>query len=172
MLRNVEPGGKLSGRACPSCGCRGNFAGHGSYSRSLATERGEERIRVRRAMCRSCGATHALLPLGVVPYRLHSDAVCVAVVYEWSAGTPAREVRSRLRMPETTRRRVLARTRARLCSLLSRGAARGELAAPIEAAGVGGIRRMHAEAHGTALAENRRFANARRRVPLAATLPT
>ena len=37
-------------------------------------------------------------------------------------------------MPETTRRRVLARTRARLCSLLSRGAARGELAAPIEAA--------------------------------------
>lgn len=172
MLRNVAPDGNLRGRTCPSCGCPGNFARHGSYSRFLRTEDGEQRIRVRRVVCRSCGATHALLPPGVVPYRLHSEGVCLAVVAGWARGTPAHAVREALSMPETTRRRVLSRTRARLCSLLSCPASRAALLAAIGRAGEAEIPRMHMEAHGTALAENRRFANARSRRPLAVRPPT
>lgn len=172
MLRNVAPDGNLRGRACPSCGCPGNFTRHGSYERFLRTEDGERRIRVRRVVCRSCGATHALLPPGVVPYRLHSEGACLAVAAAWARGTPARAVRESLSMPESTRRRVLSRTRARLCSLLSCPASRESLRAAIERCGESEIPRIHMEAHGTALAENRRFANARARRPLACRPPT
>ena len=125
MLRNVRPDGNLSGLACPSCGRTGVLRRHGSYTRHLATEEGEGPIRIRRARCRACSSTHALLPPGVVPRMLHSESIHLEVAAAWARGTPARSVRESLRMPETTRRRVLGRARAALCALLSCPPGRG-----------------------------------------------
>lgn len=125
MLRNVRPDGNLSGLTCPSCGRTGVLRRHGSYTRHLATEEGEGPIRIRRARCRACSSTHALLPPGVVPRMLHSESVHLAVAAAWAQGTTARSVRESLRMPETTRRRVLGRARAALCALLSCPPGRG-----------------------------------------------
>ena len=134
MLRNVRPDGNLSGLACPSCGRTGVLRRHGSYTRHLATEEGEGPIRIRRARCRACSSTHALLPPGVVPRMLHSESIHLEVAAAWARGKPARSVRESLRMPETTRRRVLGRARAALCALLSCPPGREQLLRAIEAA--------------------------------------
>ena len=83
MLRNVRPDGNLSGLACPSCGRTGVLRRHGSYTRHLATEEGEGPIRIRRARCRACSSTHALLPPGVVPRMLHSESIHLEVAAAW-----------------------------------------------------------------------------------------
>lgn len=157
MLRNITPEGNLSAIPCPRCGCRGNYAPHGSYVRHLATEAGEGPVRVRRVRCLSCMATHALLPPDVVPYRLYSESLCIAVALAWARGESASSVRARYGLPETSRRRVLSSTRARLRSLLSCPAGRGPLLAALAAAGPASVPAMHAAAHGTALGENRRL---------------
>lgn len=92
MLRDITPEGSLSAIPCPRCGCRGNYAPHGSYVRHLATESGEGPVRVRRVRFLSCMATHALLPPGVVPYRLCSESLCTAAALALARGESASSV--------------------------------------------------------------------------------
>jgi hypothetical protein len=51
--------------ACGHCGC---LIGHGSYVRAVKLRNSKRRLKVRRAMCKECGTTHALLPSLLVPY--------------------------------------------------------------------------------------------------------
>ena len=61
---------------CPRCGANGKLIEHGYYSRYLAYLIGERttysRLSPLRFECKSCGATHALLPDIVIPYGRYS----------------------------------------------------------------------------------------------------
>ena len=54
---------------CPSCGASHTLKRHGTYTRTVATEWGEERLSIQRVRCRACRRTHALLYDFLVPYR-------------------------------------------------------------------------------------------------------
>jgi len=64
------------GKGCPRCGARGQLSLYGGYFRWLVSRRKrrnvEIRIWVRRFECKSCGATHALLPDILTPYSVYS----------------------------------------------------------------------------------------------------
>ena len=66
---------RLSDEVCPSCGCRGGCSPHGSYRRWLTDfEDGKvisRRITIPRVIC-TCGATHAILPDPIIPYKQYS----------------------------------------------------------------------------------------------------
>lgn len=163
MLLDAHALGNLSGSACPRCGAVGNFTGHGHYFRHLVVIGSCERLRVRRVRCASCGATHAVLPEGVVPYRAYSEAFVLAVLAAWASGKSNAQVRNEFGIGETTRRRILSSTRRRICALLACGVARAAVDAAVAAAGIGAIPSMHMSAFGTRLAQNVRLANPRAR---------
>lgn len=83
-----EEQGKPVGQseACPGCGCRGKWAGHGWYERSLIDYKEGKtvyaRIRVKRVRCESCGYTHAVLPDYIVPYSTYSLFFILRVLAE------------------------------------------------------------------------------------------
>jgi len=64
------------GKGCPNCGARGQLSLYGGYFRWLVFRRKrrnvEIRIWIRRFECKSCGATHALLPDILTPYSIYS----------------------------------------------------------------------------------------------------
>lgn len=157
MLRDVGRDGKLFGVACPCCGATGDFAGHGSYTRALVVVGREETLSVRRVRCLGCGATHAVLPAGVVPYRAHSEGFVLAVLAAWASGASNADVRGRFGISETTRRRILSSSRRRACALLSCGATRAAVDAALAACGVGAAPALHAASFGTRFAENVRL---------------
>lgn len=159
MLRETGPDGNLSGVACPRCRCAGNFTGHGSYLRHLVLLGFEELIRVRRVRCASCGATHAVLPPGVVPYRAYAEAFILAVLAAWASGASNTEVREAFGISESTRRRILSDSRRRICALLACGATRAAVRAAVASAGIGALPAMHMAAFGTRFAERVRLAN-------------
>lgn len=69
---------------CPRCNAKANFSYHGSYYRNISFIR-EDRIydfnvSVTRVICNSCGATHALLPDFIVPYKSFSRDSILYVV--------------------------------------------------------------------------------------------
>lgn len=61
---------------CPGCGALGRLSPHGSYQRdmiSIANDgRAYEKVTIGRAICASCGITHALLPDILVPHGSHT----------------------------------------------------------------------------------------------------
>lgn len=157
MLRDAGADGKLFGVACPSCGARGDFCGHGSYTRTLVVVGREEALSVRRVRCRGCGATHAVLPAGVVPYRAYSEGFVLAVLEAWARGRSNSWVRARFGISETTRRRILSSSRRRACALLSCGASRAAVDAALAACGAGAVPALHMASFGTRFAENVRL---------------
>ena len=166
MLRKTGPGGNLSGINCPSCGCAGNYTGHGSYRRHVVFKGREEAVRVPRVKCASCSKTHAVLPEGVVPYRAYSEQLVLAVLAAWASGMSNSEVRSSFGISETTRRRIVSDSRRRVCALLACGASRASVAAALASAGVGAVPAMHMSAFGTRFAENVRLINPHRPPPM------
>lgn len=72
MLRLPSRNCNLDDVACPECGATCGYVGHGSYRRFLVTECGEEGRTIKRVRCRSCGATHAVIPDDVVPRKQYS----------------------------------------------------------------------------------------------------
>lgn len=162
MLRETGPGGNPLALPCPRCGCAGNYVAHGSYRRHVVHRGREERVEVRRVRCASCGATHALIPPGVVPYRQRSEALALAVLAAWASGSSNAEVRRSFGLSETTRRRMVADARRRACALLACGASRAAVDAALSSTGVGAVPALHAAAYGTRFAENVRLNNPRR----------
>ena len=159
MLRKTGPGGNLFGVACTRCRCPGNFTPHGSYRRHLVVVGKAIRLTVRRVRCASCGATHAILPEGVVPYRAYSEGFVLAVLAAWASGHSNSQVRAMFGISESTRRRILSNTRRRICALLACGASRPAVDAALRAAGIGAVPAMHMASLGTRLAENVRLRN-------------
>lgn len=165
MLRETPSGGNPQTMPCPNCGCAGNYVGHGRYLRHVVHRGREERVEVRRVRCASCGATHALIPPGIVPYRQYSEGFALAVLAAWASGIPNAEVRQLFGIPETTRRRMVSGCRRRACALLACGASRSAVDAALAAAGMGAAPALHAAAFGTRFAENVRLRNPRPRAP-------
>jgi hypothetical protein len=64
------------GKGCPRCGTIGKLDPYGGYLRWLVSRRKRKtvykRIRIRRFKCKSCCATHALLPDILTPYSQYS----------------------------------------------------------------------------------------------------
>lgn len=163
MLRQTPAGGNPLAMPCPRCGCPGDYVGHGRYLRHVVHRGREERVEVRRVRCAGCGATHAVIPPGVVPYRAFSEGLVLAVLAAWAAGSSNAEVRRTFGISETTRRRMLSGARRRACALLACGASRAAVDAALAAAGVGAVPALHMAEYGTRFAERVRLANAHAR---------
>lgn len=165
MLRESPSVGNPLAAPCSSCGCAGDYAPHGRYERCVVHRGREERLEIRRVRCRGCGATHAVIPPGVVPYLLHSEGLVLAVLAAWASGSSNAEVRRAFGITETTRRRLLSGAGRRACALLACGASRAAVDAALAAAGVDAVPALHAAAFGTRFAENVRLRNPSRRRP-------
>jgi hypothetical protein len=96
-----------------SCPCGGILGGWGfARWRVLRSESGPVALRPRRALCRSCGSTHVLLPDGVLARRVDTVAVIGAGLTDAAGGAGHRKVAERLDRPASTVRGWIRRFRA------------------------------------------------------------
>lgn len=133
MLRNFGDGCKLSDAKCPRCGTAGNFARHACYTRSLVTAHGEVRLVIERVRCLSCRSTHALIPPDVIPYKVYSISLYVAVACEWVDGEPLSAIQDEYQLPDATFLRMLRTIRDALTAALATPSDRASLGAALEA---------------------------------------
>ena len=119
MLIVLDPAGiegDLSASAiwCPSC-ASGRLRPWGyARTRVLRGLRGARvSVRPRRARCRSCAATHVLLPAEVAPRRADTVEVVGAALLAHQAGTGHRAIAADLQVPADTVRSWLRRITAR-----------------------------------------------------------
>jgi hypothetical protein len=113
MLSSGQGPGLAGGELCPGCGREGVLGRWGSYPRLVRWGAGTSVLRVRRAMCRGCGATHALLPACLYGRRMDlASAIGVALAFAVRGGG-FRPVAVVLGVPETTVRSWLRRARER-----------------------------------------------------------
>lgn len=84
MLRAPDSEINLHSLTCPRCGARGRFIRWGRYRRNLVLktdcEVSETKVYIRRVFCSSCKATHALIPLEVVPRSPFSISFCLELM--------------------------------------------------------------------------------------------
>ena len=70
--------------SCPNCRAVGRFKLHGSYGRHVIyfqeSELVHDFLEIKRILCLSCKATHAILPGDVVAYKLLSLFVMVSIL--------------------------------------------------------------------------------------------
>ena len=94
--------------ACP--GCAGVLTGWGyARARAIRVESGRWLVRPRRAVCRGCGGTHVLLPVGVLLRRADVVGVVGAAIVAKAAGLGARPVAALVDRPLGTVREWLRR---------------------------------------------------------------
>jgi hypothetical protein len=121
---------------CPTCSAAMSF--WGSYRRPLRL--GEEiRLVVRRARCRPCRLSHALLPDFVAPARLDALEVIGAGIEKMAAGATTMAAAVSSRVPYTTargwRRRFAARAELLAAGFLAATVALGDLVPRLPAGG-------------------------------------
>jgi transposase-like protein/ribosomal protein S27AE len=83
LFYDATSGFRHYGRHCPRCGARGKLSPYGDYSRWLVSLQGKafaQLIQPLRFKCKSCGATHALLPDILIPYSPYSLRFKLAVL--------------------------------------------------------------------------------------------
>ena len=97
------------GALCP--GCEGQLGRWGSYRRWVRRAGEVLPLRVRRAICRSCGATHAVLPSFLYGRRLDLAEVIFGGLVAGARGRGHRRVAAAARVPQTTARGWLRRAR-------------------------------------------------------------
>lgn len=107
----VEAELKAGRLSCPACGGRLAPWGWGRR-RWLRTLQGTRRLRVRRACCRSCRATHLLLPTSALVRRLDAVEVVGAALLANVAGQGRRSIAAHLHVPPSTVRNWLRRAGA------------------------------------------------------------
>lgn len=101
-----------AGARCPDCGGElGPWGGKG-YPRFVRFAGLTSVLRVRRAICRGCRGTHALLPSFVCPRRLDAASAIGEAIEQAAAGAGHRPIAASLALPETTVRGWLRRARA------------------------------------------------------------
>ena len=96
--------------ACPCGGILGRW-GFARW-RVLRSETGPVALRPRRALCRSCGSTHVLLPDAVFARRVDTAAVIGTALADAASGAGHRKVAERLDRPASTVRGWIRRFRA------------------------------------------------------------
>ena len=111
MLRAGIGPSLSAGMRCPACG--GGLGSWGGYRRRVRVGRAKFRLFVRRACCRVCERTHALLPGFLLARRLDAvDAVGCALGMA-AEGRGYRPIAAALGLPESTVRGWLRRLRRR-----------------------------------------------------------
>lgn len=111
MLRAGSGPSLMAGMRCPACA--GELGSWGSYSRRVRVGRARFRLLVRRACCRVCERTHALLPGFLLARRLDAvDAIGCALGMAVE-GRGYRPIAVALGRSATTVRGWLRRLRAR-----------------------------------------------------------
>jgi hypothetical protein len=114
---------------CPQCVVAMIF--WGSYDRPVRIGSFEIRLRIRRAMCKRCRSSHALLPDLVAVGRLDSVEVIGQAVAEMASGSTAGAIARRSAMAYTTvrdwRRRFASRAKLLSAGLLAATVALGDL---------------------------------------------
>jgi transposase-like protein len=112
MLRAGVGPALSAGMRCPACG--GSLGSWGGYWRRVRVSRSVFRLRVRRARCKACECTHALLPGFLLARRLAwVDAVGCALGMA-AEGRGYRPIAAVLGRKGTTVRSWLRRLRARV----------------------------------------------------------
>jgi hypothetical protein len=106
--------------ACPSCRAGRLRAWGYGRERVIRVPGGSRVLRPRRARCRSCAATHVLLPAWALPRRADSaGTVARAAALSVLRGTGAVRLGALLGVPAATVRGWLRRLRARAGQLLA-----------------------------------------------------
>ena len=100
------------GLACPGCGGELRPWAH-ARGRTLRDRGRPVRLRPRRKRCRSCGATHVLLPTICLPRRLDLARVIRDALRAKARGAGHRRIAERLGVPPTTVRGWLRRFASR-----------------------------------------------------------
>lgn len=73
-----------------TCGCRGSMIRHGFYRRTFKSTAGTVKLKILRLKCSSCGITHAVLPVMVVPWSQVS-LDCQLTMLRHRMGSPEME---------------------------------------------------------------------------------
>jgi hypothetical protein len=63
-----------------TCGQSGCLTRHGSYHRNVKLPEIMIRLKIKRVRCKTCGATHALLPSSIIPYSQISLADHLSII--------------------------------------------------------------------------------------------
>ena len=112
MLRAGVGPSLAGGMRCPACA--GGLGSWGGYRRRVRVSRASFRLLVRRAWCKGCGRTHALLPGFLFARRLDVVDVVGCAVEMAAGGRGYRPIASALGLGETTVRSWLRRLRGRV----------------------------------------------------------
>lgn len=73
-----------------TCGCRGSMIRHGFYRRTVKSMAGNRILKILRLKCSSCGVTHAILPVSIVPWSQVS-LDCQLTMLRHRMGSPEME---------------------------------------------------------------------------------
>lgn len=73
-----------------TCGCRGSLIRHGFYRRTFKSKAGTRKLKILRLKCSSCGITHAVLPVSVVPWS-QASLDCQLTMLRHGMGSPEME---------------------------------------------------------------------------------
>lgn len=69
---------------CPKCGAKHSWNRHATYERHLVIQENnmfiDTRITILRLKCTSCHSTHAILPVDIIPYVIHSLSCVVKLL--------------------------------------------------------------------------------------------
>lgn len=141
---------------CPVCVVAMVF--WGSYLRPVRIGSSEVRLRIRRAICKSCRSSHALLPDLVAVGRLDSVEVIGEAVADMATGSTAGHISRTKGLPYTTvrdwRRRFASRAKLLSAGLLAATVALGNLVPLLP---VGEIETALGAVSASAAAARRRF---------------
>ncbi len=114
---------------CPTCVVAMVF--WGSYLRPVRIGASELRLRIRRAICKSCRSSHALLPNLLAVGRFDSVEVMGGAVAGMAVGSTAGQISRETGLPYTTvrdwRRRFESRAKLLSAGLLAAAVALGDL---------------------------------------------
>ena len=70
---------------CPKCKAKKNMTKHAYYYRNIVTVKENEfiysKLKILRVKCNSCGSTHAILPIDIIPYK-QFDYSCFLTIFE------------------------------------------------------------------------------------------
>jgi RNase P subunit RPR2 len=121
--------GEVRRPLCPKCSAVMIF--WGSYERVVRLATSDVRVRIRRAMCKSCRSSHGLVPGFVALGRLDDVEAIGEAVTEMAGGKTAAAIAARAGLPYTTvrdwRRRFTRRAGLLATGLLQVIAALGDL---------------------------------------------
>ena len=122
VLHATEADEQLSaaGVACPNCGQTLAPWGH-ARTRSVRGRHGTIELRPRRARCRGCRTTHALLPASCLPRRAVTVEIIGAALLAKVNGASHRTIAADLDLPADTVRGWIRRATAHASWLRYRG---------------------------------------------------